>query len=296
MKNKDFLKTVKGFPVRVMLSGVAVYRRVFSPILHGLFGSEGFCRFSPSCSEYARQAFIRHGFLKGFVLASWRVLRCNPLCAGGADPVPPRGRWRNRHERVGIFGGCFDPVHNAHLILAEAARDALGLDRVIFVPAAHSPLKEKTPNADGSVRLEMLEAAISKRAGFEVSNWELIQGGVSYSIATAKHFAEVFPFAEFYWLLGADQLAALEKWHKIDELARVVRFAAMCRDGDTLPQLSNELAKCVSVEKLSVPPVDVSSTFIRGKISSLSDDELENYMPKPVIKIIRRKKLYINAD
>lgn len=296
MKKKGFFKTLKGLPVRLMLGMIAFYRRVISPALHAVFGSEGFCRFTPTCSEYARQAFIRHGFLKGFALSSYRLLRCNPLCPGGADPVPPRGRWRNRHEKVGIFGGCFDPVHNAHLTLAEAARDALGLDRVIFVPAAHSPLKEKTPNAPGDARLEMLNAAIEKRAGFEVSDWELVHGGVSYSVQTAKHFAEVFPFAEFYWLLGADQLAALDKWYQIDQLSRIVRFAVMCRDGDSLPPLSADLAKFVSVEPLSVPPVDISSTFIREKISTLSDSELENYMPRSVIRIIRKNKLYLHAD
>lgn len=292
MKRKDIFKRIKGFPVRVMLVGIGFYRRIVSPILRGFFGSDGFCRFTPTCSEYARQALLRHGFFKGIGLGTYRILRCNPLCAGGADPVPPKGRWRNRHEKVGIFGGCFDPVHNAHLTLAEVARDALGLDRVIFVPAAASPLKTGTPNASGEDRLEMLEVAIAKRADFEVSDWELKQGGTSYSLATAKHFSEAFPFAEFYWLLGADQLALLDRWHKIEDLAKIVRFAAMCRDGDTLPAISPEIEKFVCIMPLSVPPVDISSTFIREKISTLSDDELEHYMPKQVIKIIRKNKLY----
>lgn len=296
MKKKNFFKLIKGFPVRVALGVIFFYRRAISPVLHAFFGSEGFCRFTPSCSEYARQALMRHGFLKGTVLSFYRVLRCNPLCAGGADPVPPTGRWRNRHEKVGIFGGCFDPVHNAHLTLAEAARDALGLDRVIFVPAAHSPLKEGEPSASGDARLEMLNAAIEKRSGFEVSDWELVRGGKSYSVETAKHFAELFPFAEFYWLLGADQLAVLDSWKDVGELARIVRFAAMCRDGNSLPALPGDLAKFVSVEPLSVPPVDISSTFIREKISALSNEELERYMPRSVIRIIRKNNLYVHAE
>lgn len=296
MKKKSLFKTLKGLPVRTMLGMIFFYRRAISPVLHGIFGAENFCRFTPSCSEYARQAFMRHGFLKGWALSLYRLVRCNPLCPGGADPVPPKGRWRNCHEKVGIFGGCFDPVHNAHLTLAEAARDALGLDRVIFVPAAQSPLKESSPNASGEARLEMLNAAIEKRAGFEVSDWELVHGGVSYSIQTAKHFAEMFPFAELYWVLGSDQLAALDKWYQIEDLSRIVRFAVMCRDGDSLPAIPGNLAKCVSVEPLSVPPVDISSTFIREKISTLSDDDLEHYMPRAVIRIIRKNKLYIHAD
>lgn len=295
MRKKSFQRTIKTIPVRFALGAILFYRRFISPALHALFGAEGFCRFTPTCSEYARQAFMRHGFLKGLTLSSYRLLRCNPLCAGGADPVPPVGRWRNRHEKVGIFGGCFDPVHNAHMLLAEAARDALGLDRVIFVPAAHSPLKEGAPNASGDMRLAMLSAAIEKRSGFEVSEWELVRGGKSYSVDTAKHFAEIFPFAEFYWLLGADQLAKLGDWHDVGELARIVRFAVMCRDGNALPALPPDLAKIVSVEPLSVPPVDISSTFIREKISTLSNEELERYMPRSVIRIIRKNNLYVHA-
>ncbi len=287
---------IKGLPVSIMLGVIAFYRRAISPILHGIFGSEGFCRFTPSCSEYARQAFLVHGFLKGFVLASWRIIRCNPLCDGGADPVPPRGSWKNSHGKIGIFGGSFDPVHNAHITLAEAARDALGLDRVIFVPVAHSPLKEGVPIASGDDRVEMLEAAIGKLEGFEVSDWELKRGGDSYSVDTAKHFAEMFPFAELYWILGADQLVALDQWKDAEELARIVRFAVMCRNETELPPVPDALLGSVCLDALSVPPIDVSSTSLRQKISSLSDTELMTYTPMPVVKIIRKRKLYSNAQ
>lgn len=74
---------------RLLVRLVDLYRSILSPLLPPL------CRFEPSCSAYAREALLRHGSLKGTLLAMWRVLRCNPLCKGGLDPVPPEGRWRS---------------------------------------------------------------------------------------------------------------------------------------------------------------------------------------------------------
>jgi putative membrane protein insertion efficiency factor len=73
---------------RLLVRLVDLYRAVLSPLLPPL------CRFEPSCSAYAREAILRHGSLKGSILAIWRILRCNPFCKGGLDPVPPKGRWR----------------------------------------------------------------------------------------------------------------------------------------------------------------------------------------------------------
>ncbi len=286
------LEYVYNLPVTASVALIGVYRKVLSPILHALFGPETFCRFQPTCSMYALTALQRHGFMKGTLLAIWRVLRCNPFVAGGADPVPPKGRWRNAHEKVGILGGSFDPIHNAHLALAETARDALGLDRVIFVPVAQSPLKDNTPRASVEARKEMLEVALARRTNIEVSVYEITKGGISYSIETAKHFVRKFPFAELYWLLGADQFANLSKWKDIEELAHIVRFAVMCRGGDKLPVLSPELQQVVSVEVLEVPPLAISSTYIREKAHELTDKELSEYVPEGVVGVIRKHKLY----
>lgn len=286
------LEYVYNLPVTAAVALIGVYRKFLSPVLHALFGPETFCRFQPTCSKYAEVAIQRHGIMKGFLLSVWRVLRCNPFVAGGADPVPPKGRWRNAHEKVGILGGSFDPVHNAHMALAETARDALGLDRVIFVPVAQSPLKDRTPHASAEVRKEMIEAALAHRSNIEISIYEIAKGEISYSIETAKHFVRKFPFAELYWLLGADQFANLAKWKEIEELAHIVRFAVMCRGEDKLPTLPPELQKVVSVEKLEVPLLAISSTYIREKASEWTDQELGDYVPEGVVDVIRKHKLY----
>ena len=140
------------------LAFIAFYRKIVSPALRLFSGGNGFCRFSPTCSEYARQALLKHGFFTGTLLAAWRVLRCNPFSRGGNDPVPAPGEPLFRRMRIGIFGGSFDPPHRAHLSLAEAAFFELKLDRLIFVPAAQSPLKTRAPGASGALRLAMLRA------------------------------------------------------------------------------------------------------------------------------------------
>lgn len=280
--------------VALGLAVIAFYRRAVSPALHAIFGGNGFCRFSPTCSEYARQALLEHGFFAGTLLAAWRVLRCNPLSAGGPDPVPAKGTPLFRRERVGIFGGSFDPVHNAHLLLAESARKKLRLDRLIFVPAAHSPLKSAAPAAPAAMRAEMLRAALAGVPGAEISLWEIEQGGKSFSVNTAEHFEDAFPRARLFWILGADQLALLDKWREAETLCRKVTFAAMCRNADALPPVPAALRRVARVVPLETPRTDLSSTEIREKLAAGKIDELRDCLPPAVLNIIRENQLYRN--
>lgn len=282
--------------VFVGLAGIAFYRKIISPALHALFGGNGFCRFSPTCSEYARQALLTHGFFAGTLLAAWRVLRCNPLCAGGADPVPAKGEPLFRRPRVGIFGGSFDPVHGAHVKLAVAAVSALKLDRLIFVPAAHSPLKARAPGAPAELRAAMLRAAVRGLPKAEISLWEIEQGGKSFSVNTVRHFEEKFPRAEFFWIFGADQLAQLDRWHEAETLCRKVTFSAMCRDADALPPVPAPLRGVARVVPLVLPRIDLSSTEIRAKIAAGKIGELRDCVPPAVLTIILENKLYTYGD
>lgn len=274
------------------LALIAVYRKIISPALHAVFGGNGFCRFSPTCSEYARQALIRHGFFTGTLLAAWRVLRCNPMSAGGPDPVPAQGEPLFRRPRIGIFGGSFDPVHNAHLALAKAARKTLKLDRLIFVPAAQSPLKSTAPGAPEKLRVAMLESAIREIPDAEISTWEIEQGGKSWSILTVEHFEDVFPRADFFWIFGADQLANLDKWRDAERLCRKVKFGAMCRDADALPAVPAPLRKLARVVPISLPRIDLSSTEIREKIAAGEFGKLRDCLPQGVLTIIQNHQLY----
>lgn len=278
------------------VAGIVFYRKAISPILHLFSGGRGCCRFSPTCSEFARQALLKYGFFTGGVLSVWRILRCNPFNAGGLDPVPEKGEPFFRRPRIGLFGGSFDPVHNAHLTLAREACRALKLDKLIFIPAAQSPLKQSTPGASSELRLAMLRAAIANSDKAEVSAWEIEHGGKSWSIRTVEYFEDAFPRAQFFWIFGADQLAQLDKWREAERLCRKVCFAAMCRDGDVLPDVPESLRGVAKVVPLKIGRIDLSSTEIRTKIADGKIEELRNCVPGEVLSIICENNLYRHGD
>ena len=135
-----------------------------------------------------------------------------------------------------LFGGTFDPPHLAHLHLAQAAVDAVGLDEVIFLPCRQSPHKTGQPQASGADRLAMLRLATAAFPWAMVSDWELHRPPPSYSWQTAEHFAALAPGAPLYWILGQDQWQALPRWNRPERLAEVLTFLVLGRD-DVEPEL-----------------------------------------------------------
>ncbi len=132
-------------------------------------------------------------------------------------------------ERVGLYGGSFDPIHFGHLILAREAREQLGLDRVVFIPAGVSPFKLDAPPAGAEVRLEMVRAAVTGEPGFEVSDLEVRREGASFAIQTVRELRERWGEAvEFFYFIGDDNLADLDKWR---EIARVAAVGDVRRSG-----------------------------------------------------------------
>ena len=182
--------------------------------------------------------------------------------------------------KIGIYGGTFDPIHHGHLILAREAREKLELDQIIFVPAAASPLKEP-PSASAALRLEMLQAAIKGQEGFVVDHCEIQRPAPSYSFDTALQFREREPKAQLFWLIGADNVSSLNKWHRIEELKQLVQFAVLDRG-------------CSELERQIYPVVqrniDISATDIRNRVAS--GRSIRYLVPQAVEEIIRREKLY----
>jgi nicotinate-nucleotide adenylyltransferase len=165
-------------------------------------------------------------------------------------------------ERVGIFGGSFDPVHLGHLILAEAALEELDLDRIIFIPTGVSPFKQdRPPGASPEQRLAMLRLATAGEPRFSVDDRELHRLGPSYAIDTVRSLMGDYPGVRFLFLIGADNLSDLPRWHEADELMRLVDFAVFDRD-DSGASL---------VGKSGLPVVrrriDISSTEIRQRVT-----------------------------
>ena len=109
--------------------------------------------------------------------------------------------------KLGLYGGSFDPVHLGHLLVAQAACEEFGLDRLCFIPAAQSPFKPGTDPAPAKARLQMLRLALAGQARYEVDTQEVTRGGVSYTIDTVRDYRRRFSDAQLFWLIGADHVA-----------------------------------------------------------------------------------------
>jgi nicotinate-nucleotide adenylyltransferase len=186
--------------------------------------------------------------------------------------------------KIGIYGGTFDPVHHAHLILARDALETLALDKVIFVPAAISPRKKSAPRASGEVRLAMLRAAIEGERSFAVDPCELRRPPPSYTIDTVEQIRQNNRDASLYCLIGEDNVGTLTNWHRFAELEKLVRFVVLDRTGKS-PQHSY----CVIDRK-----IDISATEIRTRVAS--GRSVRYFVPPAVEEIIRREKLYLEQN
>jgi nicotinate-nucleotide adenylyltransferase len=138
--------------------------------------------------------------------------------------------------RVALFGGTFDPVHLGHLAVAEAARKALKLDHVMFIPCRQSPHKEHGTLASEEDRLEMLELAMAEFPWATVSEIEMLLPPPSYSWITAEAMREVYPESRLFWLMGSDQWSVIQSWNRPDHLADLVEFIVHDRGGKSEPQ------------------------------------------------------------
>jgi nicotinate-nucleotide adenylyltransferase len=165
--------------------------------------------------------------------------------------------------KIGIMGGTFDPIHVGHLIAAEQAREAIALDEVWFIPVAAAPHKDNIPEASTEQRLEMLKRAIRHHAKFKANDLEIVRGGRSYTIDTIKELKERYPDVDFHYIIGADMVEYLPKWHRIDELAQLVTFIGLQRPGFNvaLGELPVHLRERVILAPM--PLIDISSTEIK---------------------------------
>ncbi|MST01067.1 MAG: nicotinate (nicotinamide) nucleotide adenylyltransferase [Pedosphaera sp.] len=189
--------------------------------------------------------------------------------------------------KLGLFGGSFDPVHLGHLLVAQAAREELGLDSICFIPAAQSPFKMDAQPASAEVRLRLLRFALAGFSWAEVDAQETTRAGVSYTIDTVREYVRRFPAAELYWLIGADHVAMLPTWREAAELARLVEFVVIPRPGDVEVPLPLPFRG----RTLRGFPLGVSSSQIRARVKAgLPVDFL---VPPAVAEAIRNSRLYL---
>jgi len=190
-------------------------------------------------------------------------------------------------NRIGLFGGSFNPVHNGHLLIARAALEELALDRLVFIPAARSPFKPGQPLAPDASRLRWLRLALAGWTRCEVDPLEIERGGISYTIETVRRLRERHPGACLHWLLGADHLPTLPRWREAEELARLVGFAVVSRPGEApAPPLPP-----FRLHHLGGVPTAISSSAVRERLRrGLPVDLL---LPPPVSEAVVNSGLYL---
>jgi nicotinate-nucleotide adenylyltransferase len=214
--------------------------------------------------------------------------------------MEPSRTTRGDRQRIGLFGGSFDPVHGGHLHAARAALNAFGLDRIVFVPAARAPHKPGLPHTSGAHRLAMVALAIADEPRFSVSDLELRRGGTSYTIDTVRALpAELglAPDAEIYLVLGSDNLRGLAHWRDVRELLARVHPIVIQREGDP-DRAFDELRRSVGdaagarldAGYVRLPPVPISSTELREHMRAGPPPEHE--VPSAVRAYIQRHRLY----
>ena len=199
-------------------------------------------------------------------------------------------------QRLGIFGGTFDPPHLGHLILAETAADSLNLATVLFVPAGIPPHKAASDlRAPAHHRLAMVERAITDNARFAVSRVDIDRPGPHYSVDMLRLLRKDFPDSEFFFLIGGDSLRDLPTWSRPNELLELSYLGVMRRPG-TAPDL-DELDHCLPgirerVRWVDAPPLDISATEIARRIAA--GQSVRYRLPDAVCAYIEEHGLYRN--
>ena len=204
------------------------------------------------------------------------------------------------NRRIACFGGTFDPVHNGHLIVADAIARRCGFERVLLIPTSCPPHKPP-PSASAADRLEMLRLAVEGKPLLEVCDLEITRPGPSYTIDTVAQLRSRFGRnVEIHWIIGADMLAELSRWHRADELLEQVRFVIVLRPGwqgrmeEAFAALSDSFThEQIDMLRASVVPaplVDISSSRVRQLVGD--GRPVEDLIPTLVSSYINSHALY----
>ena len=185
--------------------------------------------------------------------------------------------------RLGIFGGTFDPIHLAHLRVAEEVASALDLDRVVFVPAGHPPHRPK-PRATAQERLAMVCLAIAGNPRFAVTDLETRRRGPSYTVDTLRELRRRLGGERLVLILGADAASQLPRWRAADEVARLAEIAVLTRPG--VPEVASAFVKHL----VATPAIEISASDIRARC--LTGKSIRYLVPDAVADYIATHRLY----
>ena len=169
---------------------------------------------------------------------------------------------RVTNARIGVLGGTFDPIHIGHLVVASEVCAALSLDTVLLVPTAAQPFKGETSRASAGQRLEMCRLATADDDKLQVSDVDVIRGGVTYTVDTLTDLTVQYPGAELYFIGGADALARIDEWREPERLRALARWVVVARPGHAI-EVSDDRTLVVET-----PEMGVSSTDVRHRVAT----------------------------
>lgn len=193
-----------------------------------------------------------------------------------------------RAERIGVYGGTFDPVHVGHVVVATECRAALDLDRVLLVVAGDPWQKRGKVVADAHARLLLVQAAVEGIAGVEASDIEIVRGAPSVTADTLESLAG--PHRELFLILGADAVANMPTWRRLDATRELATVVVVERAGD---RHSSPPGRGWSVERVAIPRLDVSSSEIRERLAE--GRPIDGLVPSEVVREIAAHGLYTGS-
>lgn len=196
-------------------------------------------------------------------------------------------------SRTAVFGGTFDPPHVGHLAVAQDVHEALGLDTVLFIPAARPPHKEGMEITDPELRFRMVEAALGDDPRLRASRIELEREGPSWTVETLRRLRAEDPGRTLFLLLGADQWAGFGSWREPEAILELATPVLMSRSGDHPEEVDPGLPSGVrpDVRDVRVTRMDLSSTELRRRVRE--GRPIRYLVPEPVRWIIDNEKLYL---
>lgn len=202
---------------------------------------------------------------------------------------------KNMGKKVGIMGGTFNPIHNGHLILAESAREAFGLDEIIFMPSGNSYMKNAASILDGETRACMTELAIKDNPYFRLSRMELEREGPTYTCDTLAQLKKQDTASQYFFIMGADNLFILEKWKNAVYVLQNCVIAAAARGEEAEEDIRKEAGRLkeryqADIRLLLQRRIDISSLEIRDRL--LKGQSVRYLLPESVLSYICERELY----
>ncbi|EHJ08236.1 nicotinate-nucleotide adenylyltransferase [Staphylococcus simiae] len=186
-------------------------------------------------------------------------------------------------KKIVLYGGQFNPIHTAHMLVASEVYHYIKPDNFYFLPSFMSPLKQHNDQISVSHRLKMIQMVVDELGFGQICEEELKRQGQSYTYDTMLSLKEQYPNSKMYFVIGTDQYNQLNKWYNIEQLRELVTFIVVNRDKD-----KQEVEK--DMISITIPRIDISSSFIRQRVKD--KQSIQVLVPKSVEEYIKEEGLY----